>query len=216
MAPFASTISTKWGSVNPGVRVRERCTMPLKADLKKRSWPRTALVTRPNCWKWSRMASTGKQSGTADTLTAVTESPGAQPYTRGRLKGDAKEQGGRVWEDALDLGGLTSEILEEKIISLFHGKICLDRAKINEDGILIESWDMVERGLVDRAGRRVREASSEAASTAAKRISIRSHFPQKDRRKMTIMKVVFEDSAVESPNSVMGYTQEKIAHKCTV
>jgi hypothetical protein len=30
------------------------------------------------------------------------------------------------------------------------------------------------------------------------------------------MKVVFEDSAVESPNSVMGYTQEKIAHKCTV
>jgi hypothetical protein len=38
---------------------------------------------------------------------------------------------------------------------------------------------MVERGLVDRAGRRVREASSEAAPTAAKRISIRSHFREK-------------------------------------
>ncbi len=66
---------------------------------------------------------------------------------------------------------------------------------------------MVERGLVDRAGRRVREASSEAAPTAAKRISIRSHFREKIDEKTTRMKVVFEDSAVESPNSVMGYTQ---------
>jgi hypothetical protein len=59
--------------------------------------------------------------------------------------------------------------------------------EINEDGILIESWDMVERGLVDRAGRRVREASSEAASTAAKRVSIRSHFHEKIDEKILVL-----------------------------
>jgi hypothetical protein len=46
---------------------------------------------------------------------------------------------------------------------------------------------MVERGLVDRAGRRVREASSEAASTAAKRVSIRSHFHEKIDEKNLVL-----------------------------
>ena len=63
---------------------------------------------------------------------------------------------------------------------------------------------------MNRAGRGVREASSEATTTTAKCISIRGHCSRKGRRKMTRMKVVFEESAVESPNSVMGYTQEEI------
>jgi hypothetical protein len=69
---------------------------------------------------------------------------------------------------------------------------------------------VIERRLVNRAGRGVREASSEATTTTAKCISIRGHCSRKDRRKTPRMKVVFEESAVESPNSVMGYTQEEI------
>jgi hypothetical protein len=32
---------------------------------------------------------------------------------------------------------------------------------------------------------------------------------------MTRMKVVFEESAMESPNDVMGTHRRKFAHKCT-
>ncbi len=169
--------------------------MLLKADLKKRSWPRTALVTRPNCWKWSRMASTGEQSGTADARTAVIESPGAQPYTKALSQ--------------------ATQIFEKEVILLFHGEVSFDGAQINEESIFIESWKVVERRLMDWAGRGVRKASSKAATTTAKRFSIRSHFPRKDRGKTTTrMNVVYEDLAEESLSRAMEYTERRFTYKC--
>jgi hypothetical protein len=94
---------------------------------------------------------------------------------RDERNGKQKSRG--IRKNSFNAGELAAKILEKKIVSLLQGEIRLDGMKIYEQGVCVESWNMVERGLMKRPRRRwVGESSSKAAATTTKSIGVRIHF----------------------------------------